>query len=86
MARYLVFALFLLGCPPPKPVPPETQVTCAEVCQHWEKLGCEEAEPTPNGGTCEDVCLNVQESGIISWDLDCRAEIASCDQVDSCEE
>jgi hypothetical protein len=83
-------AVLGMGCPlppvvPGPPPPPYPEVTCEEVCEHWRALDCKEAEPTAEGGSCEAVCANVQSSGIIQWNLGCRAKIESCDQLDSCE-
>lgn len=72
--------------PPRPPYNPQAEATCASVCEHWAELGCPEAEPSPGGETCEAVCERVQGSGIIEWNLACRAAIDSCDQVDSCED
>jgi hypothetical protein len=94
MKRYtsllLLLALMTVGCPlppvvPGPPPPPYPEATCEDVCDHWSKLGCKEAEPTAGGETCEAVCENVQGSGIIQWELGCRAIIESCAQADSCE-
>ena len=81
---------------PPKPVPvpptptadggaPDTDADCNSVCDRWRDLGCSEADPTPEGARCEEVCENVQGSGIVRWDLDCRASVASCADIDACE-
>lgn len=74
----------LWGCPP-EPVSPDSNATCKTTCDHWRSLGCEEAKPTSAGGTCEDVCLNIQGSGIISWNLPCRATVKACEDIDRCE-
>jgi hypothetical protein len=90
-ALLLAMALMTVGCPPPPPMepdpppPPYPEATCEDVCAHWRKLDCKEAEPTAGQGSCEAVCENVQGSGIIQWNLGCRASIESCAQVDSCE-
>lgn len=97
MKRLLTIALFAVvacvGCPPPGPPEPPGPPpgphpkgsTCKDVCDRYDELGCPEGEDTPDGKTCEAVCENVQASGIISWNLDCRAVITACDQVDSCD-
>jgi hypothetical protein len=58
---------------------------CAAACDHLRALHCPAAVPTPEGATCEDVCVTVQRSGILTWDLECRARAASCDAIDACE-
>ena len=91
MRACLLFLLATAACSsPPKPRPPIVVVdasapSCASVCDHWRSLGCDESEDTPKGATCEDVCENVQNSGIINWNLGCRASVDSCDIIDSCE-
>jgi hypothetical protein len=87
----VVCLLVPVGCPlppvvPGPPPPPYPESTCEEVCEHWRKLDCKEAEPSKGGGSCEAVCVNVQESGIIKWDLGCRASVRGCDQIDRCED
>lgn len=83
------------GCPPPVPDPtPEPEplptvdageVGCAEVCNHWRALGCREADPTPNGSPCEEVCVTASQSGFLYWDLACRASVKRCEDIDACE-
>lgn len=81
----------LAGCPPQPPTPPPQPEldagdgTCDSACAKLRELGCAEAKPTAEGNTCEQVCLNVQSSGVVSWNLGCRSKIASCAQIDSCE-
>ena len=85
--------LLASGCPVQPPVEPDAPphdpnaaASCEGVCEHWRALECAEAETSSDGETCEAVCQNVQDSGIIEWNLPCRQAIATCDQVDSCEE
>lgn len=77
------------GCPapaPPPPVPAPGAATCADVCHRYQQLGCLAGQPTPHGASCEAVCLNVQASGAIRWNLDCRAGAATCAEADRCEQ
>lgn len=87
--RTTVFAavLFFAGClrPLPPPTPPPGTATCADYCTHALALGCSFAQPTPNGASCETVCLNFNASGVVSWNLDCRAAATSCAAIDQCE-
>ncbi len=88
----LPLSVAVAGCwspgPPPQPPKPEPVegATCASACDRFRELGCPEGEDTAGGGTCEEVCQNVQDSGIIEWDLECRTGVDACDQVDSCED
>lgn len=90
-----VFAIAaFVGCPgsspPPKPPAPAPYdaggpATCSDVCVHYRAIGCKEGEPTAKGASCTEVCLNFQSSGVVSWDLDCRARAEDCASLDSCE-
>lgn len=61
------------------------EASCAGACSRLRALGCKASAPTPAGVSCEDVCLNVQASGVLRWDLACRASARSCDAIDACE-
>lgn len=87
MKRLLLIALLLTTCLPQKPPPvvvPPGAATCADVCHNLTTLGCPAARPTAKGVPCETVCANVQDSGVITWDLACRAHAATCAAVDRC--
>jgi hypothetical protein len=88
-ALHLWALVLCVACPtppkPPAPPPAPGAATCADVCAHLTELGCDAARPTAKGATCLDVCRNVQASGIVSWDLDCRLRSPSCGEADSCE-
>lgn len=94
LRRAALLTVFLLtaaftgcpGCPPPSPTSTDAgSATCASVCAQAAALGCPAAKPTANGASCEEVCNNVQTSGILQWNLACRAHAASCAAMDSCE-
>lgn len=88
MKALLVLAVALAACPP-KPPPPEPlpkSFSCADVCKREERLGCEAARPTAAGASCTEVCESVRESGVVFWDLGCRARAATCAAIDKCEE
>jgi hypothetical protein len=96
MIRVFGFLAFLAlascpGCPPPAPpVTPDakdaaTPGTCGGVCANGRRLGCAFAQNTPQGASCEDVCNNLERSGVTSWDLSCRSVARSCAEVDQCQ-
>jgi hypothetical protein len=60
--------------------------SCADACAHLDELGCPEAEPTPEGATCVEVCENVETSGTVTLNPACVIEITACAQVDECVE
>lgn len=84
---YLTVAILLAGCPktPKPPVIPPGEATCEDVCVHYTALGCPISTPTANGFTCVDVCHEVQDSGVLTWDLGCRIRAESCRDADDCE-
>lgn len=91
--RALLFCVLFVGCPKPGPgpVPPppppvlDGPATCADVCRRAIELGCAGSTPTPEGASCLEVCLNLQESGVASWNLMCRARAATCSEAEACE-
>lgn len=83
--RFLIVLALFTACPHPQPKPtPPPGSECMEMCDHLRALGCKTAEPTPEGTTCEQVCRNTQESGIIKIDLKCMTAAPNCDGADSC--
>jgi len=86
MKRLGLILFLLTGCPqPPRPVPPPGAATCADVCKRYEALGCPAGKPTPKGAPCVAVCENVQTSGVLKFNLECRVRAASCADADHCE-
>jgi hypothetical protein len=78
---------FAIGCAPtPGPAPVDAGLLddCRRACQRLAELKCPEAEPTPDGGTCVDVCWNAESSGYVTMRPACVAEITACDQIDDC--
>ncbi len=83
--------------PPSAPDAGVVGARCDDVCVHFRELGCKEGgsrevlggKPlgtvSQEGRTCTEVCEAVQSSGLVSWDLSCRAAITACSQVDACE-
>lgn len=70
--------------PPPEPKPQPSEFTCQAACDQFRFLGCAEAEPTPAGATCADVCANAQASPA-PLDLGCIVLSRSCAQARECE-
>lgn len=84
--KYL-FLLFLTSCGHCSPTPPPPSgPTCAEVCTRAATMGCDVAKPTAKGETCEKVCTEVEASGLIDLDLECRARAESCEAAEACEQ
>lgn len=85
MKRLAATLLFVFACCHPRPpTPPPGTATCADYCNRLAQLKCPDAKPTAEGATCEAVCQNIQESGIVDLNLDCRIEAASCAAADAC--
>jgi len=92
--QLLMSSLFLcvLSCcitrtqkPVQNEIEPVVNPSCHDVCKRGEQLDCSWALPTLEGATCIEVCQNVQSSGIVNWDLDCRVTAKTCNEVDECE-
>jgi len=58
--------------------------SCSGACEALEQLGCPEAEPSPAGVACVDVCTNMQEAGLPFLDVGCVVEATSVDAVRLC--
>jgi hypothetical protein len=83
-ALFVLIALVVSSCYPIlNPVPTGT-ASCSSVCENGRSLKCDFAKDSPGGALCEDNCLNIQESGIVSWDLDCMTAAGSCSEIDRC--
>lgn len=65
--------------------------TCAGWCRNARRLGCGAGKDSPGtscdggGCSCTLVCENLQSSGIVAWDLRCRAHAKTCHAADACE-
>jgi hypothetical protein len=55
-----------------------------DACRRLLALDCPAGRKTPRGATCAEVCENVVESGIVSWDLTCLSSASSCAAADRC--
>lgn len=87
----LMLLLSLSACPRPipAPVPPSPGdggevATCVTACARLTELACLAALPTPEGASCVTVCQNIQESGVMLWNLDCISRSPSCNATDVC--
>lgn len=80
----LLAAALLLGCPapviPPPPTPPAPSADCGDVCDHWRELGCQQADPSPDGQPCEVLCDVMG----YTWDKACMAAVATCAAIEDC--
>lgn len=70
--------------PTPAPGPGPGEFTCADACERFRFLGCEEFAPTPAGATCVEVCDNAQASPA-PLNLGCIVRAESCAQARRCE-
>lgn len=84
-----VAACVLTGCntpnpPPPRVLPDGERATCGGMCAHLRALGCEEAEPTPEGDTCEAICANALAVPAARLDIACIQTAPTCDAAGEC--
>lgn len=70
--------------PAPQPEPPSGEFTCADICAHYTRMGCEESTSTPEGASCEDVCAAAQ-AGPAPLDLGCVMRAPDCQLARRCE-
>jgi hypothetical protein len=64
-AACLVIVLgFITGCPGPGPAPVPVTASCETSCDHLRAMHCKEGDPTPRGGTCEEVCRVATANGV----------------------
>jgi hypothetical protein len=66
--------------PKPQPEPSDHPATCADACAWFRARNCPQAEATPRGATCEQVCSNAGEL----FDNDCVLVASSCEAADRC--
>jgi hypothetical protein len=69
---------------PPRPRPEPNASACSAACERLAELGCPEAETTPAGASCLEVCENVEASGTVTLDPACVAQLDACD-LERCE-
>lgn len=68
------------------PLPTGSADDCHQACETGRKLHCLYAEPTPEGGSCEDVCNNTESSGYASMNPRCLKAITACEQEADCSQ
>lgn len=82
----------LIACqtPPPlepgasEPRAPGNGSECAATCDHWERIGCEEAQPSPvKGITCEERCRGIEEFEALPHE--CIQDSITCEESRECE-
>lgn len=81
---FLVLSVSCVTTPVPPPVPPPGTPTCDTACARLEALGCPAAKPTPAGDPCQAVCANLEDSGIITYGVECVTKAESCAEADAC--
>jgi hypothetical protein len=64
--------------------PVEPEPGCEAACQRMRELGCEEGNPTPEGATCEEICIEAERSGLADVDTKCIVELEACGSYDVC--
>ncbi len=80
--HWAALTLFLAACEPAYPQP---DAGCAAACARLRHLGCPEAEPTPDGASCETVCDRVQDSGAYELNTECVTRADRCHEAEECE-
>lgn len=90
MKSMLVSLLLALGACCPTPVAPETTPAleaapslCKRECAALAKLACEEAKPTPDGKTCEAVCVAAANVGSFP-PAACVEKATTCKAASAC--
>lgn len=71
--------------PTPNPTPSEPS-PCEAYCAHLRALGCPQAAPTAKGATCEEICINIENSGYVQSARECSMRAMSCAEIDVCED
>lgn len=65
---------------------PTTRERCSAACSKMRSLACPDWADTGDGARCEDVCENVESSGVMSLNPSCVADAATCDDAKVCAE
>lgn len=85
----IAFLALVSSCYQPRPRDPHvpvvaSQEACDTACAHLASMGCEEAEPTPRGATCAEICYATDSTGWSNWGAACVTRAASCDAARRC--
>lgn len=75
--KSLIFVLLVSTCGV-SPETPTESAACGTACAHWEKLGCEVAEPDSEGNTCVFICEETQKAGLIDLEPEKAEESETC--------
>jgi len=75
----LLTSASLIWCSSPQPVDPNAP-SCTTACATLTRLGCDEAKPTPGGGTCIQFCENAATLPVA-----CITSAATCDAANNCQ-
>lgn len=81
MTKVLTLGLLLTHCAYSQPpIEPVAGADCHQMCEHLDRLGCEEGLDTPGGATCEQVCESTLQAGL---DLhpECVLGVSDCTDV-----
>lgn len=86
MMRWMMVAALVVACGGEEQDGPEPAPTadCGAACANLQSLGCPAGDPTPDGATCEEVCVVVQEEPGPELPLRCIIDADSCDAADDC--
>ena len=83
----LAFSLLLTSCPQPNTPPILTGDACKDACNAWAEFAkqdesCKkEANPTPAGKTCEQVCKEVESTGYTTMYPQCIVKAKNCQEA-----
>lgn len=89
MRALIYLVAYLASCSdPPPPVNPDEptippsklRATCVDACLHLSELGCPDAQPTPDGASCSEVCESLPIRPA------CLASVTICEQTAACWE
>ena len=66
------------------PLPPTPSPDCSTACDRLKALGCIDAANTDAGASCDDVCQNALDSGVVGYPVSCVSSAASCAAAARC--
>lgn len=80
----LLSILLLAGCHDLTPFPPNPKPGCVGACEQGATIGCDWAQPSPGGVSCDTWCTYAhQESYMRPW-ADCVARAGDRGAVEAC--